>query len=125
MLRNLECFAIARRPRLSSFQRGAFRFPDRDHLFRVRTCELTSAGKTAAAPDLGEILTYSLFSFSHTTLNMHRKRLTMQAKNGIRSASVCLAALILRHLRSAPMPTACRRNDTIHAQILDHLPVVS
>jgi hypothetical protein len=80
--RKLDCSAIARWPRFSSIpdlgarppsqanprpavkfiltnatlQCSAFRFPDRDHLLRVRTCELTSAGKTAAPPDLGEIL---------------------------------------------------------------------
>lgn len=47
-LRKFEFFAIARRLRLPSLQRGALRFPDGDHLFRVRTCELTSAGETAA-----------------------------------------------------------------------------
>jgi len=67
--RKLECSAVARRPRLSALQCSAFRFADRDHLFRVRTCELASAGKTAPPPDLCEILTNPLFSFSHRTLN--------------------------------------------------------
>ena len=65
MLRELECFAIARRPRLSCFQGGAFRFADRDHLFRVRTCELTSTGHTTAPANLREIVTNLLFSSSH------------------------------------------------------------
>jgi hypothetical protein len=38
----------------SRFQRGAFRFSDRDHLFRMRACEITSAGETAAAANLRE-----------------------------------------------------------------------
>ena len=69
MLRKLECFAITRRPGLSSFQRSAFRFSDRDHLFRVGTCELAPAGETAAPANLREILTNSLFSFSHRIFN--------------------------------------------------------
>jgi hypothetical protein len=69
MLRKLECFAITRRPRLSSFQRSAFRFSDRDHLSRVGTCELAPAGETATPANLREILTNSLFSFSHRIFN--------------------------------------------------------
>jgi hypothetical protein len=56
-LGKLEYSTIARRPGLSCFQCGAFRFADRDHLFRVRTRELASAGETTAAPNLREILT--------------------------------------------------------------------
>ena len=80
MLKELTCFAIARGPWLSSIpdlgarppsqasprpavksvltnatlQCSAFRFADRDHLFRMRTRELASAGDTAAAPNLRE-----------------------------------------------------------------------
>jgi hypothetical protein len=53
----------------ASFQRSAFRFPDRDHLFRVRACELTSAGQPTSPADLCEILTDPLFSSSHKTVN--------------------------------------------------------
>jgi hypothetical protein len=40
----------------ASFECGAFRIADRDHLFHVRTCELAPAGETTAAPNLREIL---------------------------------------------------------------------
>jgi len=65
-LRKLEFFAIAGRPGLPSLQRGTLRFPDGDHLFRVRTGELTSAGDTAAPSNLRKIRVNALFSFSHT-----------------------------------------------------------
>jgi hypothetical protein len=38
--------------------------------------------------------------------------------------SLRLPALVLGHLRSALLPAPCRWNDTVHTQILDHLPVV-
>jgi hypothetical protein len=69
MLRKLECLTIRRGPRLSIFQRGVFRFTDGDHLLRVRTCELTSAGETAATANLCQILPNSLFSSSHRMFN--------------------------------------------------------
>ncbi len=49
-------FAIAWRPRFSRFRCGAFGFANRDHLLRVRACQLTPAGETAAAANLREIL---------------------------------------------------------------------
>jgi hypothetical protein len=56
-------------------KRRWLRFPDRDRLFRERTCEITSTGETAAAADLCEILTHSLFA-SVTECSRSRGSLT-------------------------------------------------
>ena len=58
-------FAITRRPRLSCFQRGAFGFADRDHLFCMRARQLPPAGQSTAPGDGSEILAHVLLRFLH------------------------------------------------------------
>jgi hypothetical protein len=52
----LARFAIARRPGLARLDRGAFCFPDRDHLLRMRFRQLAPAGVTATRADMREIV---------------------------------------------------------------------
>ena len=64
-LREREQFAIARWPWFARFNRGPLHFPDRDHLPCMRFGELTAAGETAAAADLGKIAADMLLCLRH------------------------------------------------------------
>jgi hypothetical protein len=91
-------------------------------------CERVSSRRLARPPRRPIFARYSRTRFSAPVIEcstMHRKRLMMQGKTEFRSASVRLPAVILRPLGSALFAAACRGNDAVHAQILDHLPVVS
>jgi hypothetical protein len=50
-------FAITRRARLSCFQRGAFGFADRDHLFCMRARQFPPAGQSATPANGAETST--------------------------------------------------------------------
>ena len=66
-LPELQQFAIMRRPRFSCFQRRAFGFADRDHLFCMRARQLAAAGQSTALADASEILAHVLLHFLHST----------------------------------------------------------
>jgi len=64
-LSELWQFAVARRPRLSCFQRRPFGLADRDHLFCMRARQLSATGQSTAPADGSEIVAQVRLRFFH------------------------------------------------------------